>query len=379
MVEKNLCKSCGACYKICPQKAINMHESKYGFAVPEIDESKCINCKLCDTVCKNTTIKNDFKLQESYLVRTFDNNVLSQSRSGGCFMELAKYMIGKYQATVFGATLKNSEPKYIQINQLEDLVNIAGSKYVWCNHYDTFDAVVNLLKMDQYVLFSGLPCQVAGLKACLKLKCIDCEKLYTVDIVCHGCPSTKVYKDYIEMMEGIYKGKITNFNFRDKNEFGWKSHIESFSIGNKKYFSDVYTRIFYSHYALNNSCFYCDYKDVDRVGDFSLADGWGIEKTNLPLNDDKGASLVLVNNTKAGNLFNELKNNLEVFRVELKDYMQPALKKPVDKPVQYEQFWNDYDKGIKYLLKKYIKYNFGRKIRFYAKIVYYKVKKGSYI
>lgn len=377
MIKNELCKSCGACKNSCPKNAITMKNSKYGFYIPSINDNLCIHCGMCDKVCENTHKKNDKKEQECFAVRTLNKQILRTSRSGGFFMELARYVINTFDATVYGAVLNNNEPIYYGTNKIDELKKFSGSKYVWCDPQNVFKEIYNLLNQGKYVLFSGLPCQVAGIKAYLLTKNIDLSKFLTTDIVCHGCPSKKVFYDYLKMQEKKYKGSIMLFNFRNKEEFGWKAHIESFVVNGKIHYSDKYTRTFYSHYALNNACFYCEYKDIARVGDFSIADCWGIEKKDSVLNDDKGTSLVMVNNGKAKNIFSELISELYVDKIYISEYMQPALIKSVDKPKDYEDFWNEYNKGFTYCLKKYVNYNLKRRLRFIFKIIYYKSKKGK--
>lgn len=132
----------------------------------------------------------------------------------------------------------------------------------------------------------------------MKIKKIDSSKLITIDIVCHGCPSKKVFDDYIDFQCRRYNDKLIEFQFRNKKDFGWIPHIETLYFQNKKVYSDIWSRTFYSHYALRNSCFSCEYKSTNRVGDISLADAWNIEKTDSCLNDAKGANLVLLNSGK---------------------------------------------------------------------------------
>lgn len=379
MIENSLCKECGACMAVCPVGAIS-NEQKNGFTHPIINLDKCINCKLCDYACdlaSNNVFKKSIK-QKSYVARSKEPDYFMTSRSGGFFRTISEFYVRKYSAVVYGATVSGKKVDYERVDEVSRLNVFSGSKYVWCDHRKQLYNVAKDLQDSKIVIVSGLPCQISGVISFLKIKKIDSSKLITIDIVCHGCPSKKVFDDYIDFQCRRYNDKLIEFQFRNKKDFGWSPHIETLYFQNKKVYSDIWTRTFYSHYALRNSCFSCEYKSTNRVGDISLADAWNIEKTDSCLNDDKGANLVLLNSEKGIKIFDEIRNEFNYFETDLFDFMQPALKKSVDKPAKYDLFWSDYSKnGYKYVLKRYIHYGIKEKCKFFIKKKIYSKNKSK--
>lgn len=200
-------------------------------------------------------------------------------------------------------------------------------------------------------MFSGTPCHVAGLVKYLGKK--KFEKLLLVDIVCHGVPSSKIFKDYIDYVEKIYNGKVDNFDFRDKS-FGWNTHIESFIIDNKKYSSNIYTNLFYSHLGLRESCYTCQVANLNRPSDITIADCWGIAENRPDIDDNKGVSLVIINTKKGKFIQEKILSDLEYYIIDINDYMQPQLKGPNKRSEKVDVFWDDYlNNGFTYIAKKY--------------------------
>lgn len=159
-------------------------------------------------------------------------------------------------------------------------------------------------------MFSGTACQIAGLISYLEVSKINMENLFTVDIVCHGVPSPLVWKDYIELIKVRYGDEIQDYNFRNKNKFGWVSHVETATVKAKQHHMNEFTQLFYSHRIIRPSCFKCNFKGLERKSDITLADFWGIDKVLPRFNDGKGVSLVLINSDKGVSLFNKCKNEL---------------------------------------------------------------------
>lgn len=377
MISTTLCKSCNACAAACPQNAISLLDNSQGFKRVNIDDNKCIGCGICEKVCSAT--EEDLLFHKNitvYAAKSLSEKVRLQSRSGGIFYELAKDILVN-GGVVYGAALVDNGARHIRLETVDELSKICGSKYVWSTHEDCFSVVVNDLKSNRQVLFSGLPCQIAGLKAYLNNDGIQNDNLILCDIICHGVSSPKLLKDYLEYMEKKYKEKVIKFDFRNKINFGWKAHLESVYFRNKTLHTDMWTNLFYSHLSLRSSCFTCRYKSTERVGDISLGDCWNIEKTDSCLNDDNGASLVLLNTEKGKHLFERLQT-VYMEEISLSDYMQPALFRSVEKPDNYDDFWRNYtEQGFSYILKTYAGNNFKGRMRTRIKVLYYKYKRGK--
>ena len=215
-----------------------------------------------------------------------------------------------------------------------------------------FRQVKQDLKDGFQVLFSGTPCQTAGLNSFIGRRLRD--KLILVDIVCHGVPSPHVWRDYLSYIERKYGDKISEVNFRDKELYGWTSHRESFKFvngGGKM----TFTFLFYRHIMFRPSCGKCHFCNTRRPSDITLADFWGWEKSVPGFNnDDKGCSLVLVNTGKGKELFETVRTRMTVVPVQLDKALQPNLMHPSVLDPRSEKFAKDYaEKGFVYVMKRY--------------------------
>lgn len=302
------CTGCMACYNKCPKGAITISYSKAGFYTPHIDTDKCVDCGLCYSVCpQNKEIQNRHETTICYAVMAKDE-VRKNSASGGVFAAIAKEYInnGGY---VCGAAFSDDfkHVNHIIINKLNDLIRLQNSKYVQSNIGNTFIQIKQLLEDGKRVLFSGTPCQVAGLNNYLGLKY---DNLLTIDIVCHGIPSPLVWEKYLA--EISKDQKIKSVSFRNKS-YGWHNSYFLEIQTDKKFFKDksdknLYYRTFFDHLLINESCYSCKYTNLTREGDLTLGDFWGIENYDTKLDDNKGTSLVLVNTDKGRNILDNCKS-----------------------------------------------------------------------
>ena len=298
------CCSCGACYNKCPVGAITMQENEEGFLVPVIDKNKCTNCGLCVKVCPSLNVQyNNTDKPECYAAMA-DDEIRMKSSSGGIFTLLAEDILDKGGYVCGAAFDDNWDVHHIIVDNKNDLEKLRGSKYVQSDTEDCYKKIKKLLDEDKYVLFSGCPCQVAGLYSFLGK---NYEKLYTVDILCHGSPSRGVWKKYLN--ENFNKNEIKKINFRDKNKIGWScSHCTISTKNGDDIVTDDFTKLFHASINLRESCYDCKYSKKPRPADITLGDFWGISEYKKDLNDDKGLSFVLTNNAKGKFLFD---NNLK--------------------------------------------------------------------
>ena len=310
-IEKRDCCGCSACANICPHGAIEMVENSEGFLYPEIDQSKCVNCGLCKKTCPFLNKINDnFKTPDCYAAMA-DDEIRKVSSSGGAFSIIAEYILNK-NGYICGCTfdLYELKAKHIIINSKEELYKLRRSKYLQSDIGNIYQEVKKILDNDNYLLFSGTPCQVAGLKSFLRK---TYEKLLTVDILCHGVPSQKVYIKYLNELKNADDEKFLEVNFKDKS-ISWMSNWAKITTKtNKNTYSklqteDNYMQLFLSNISLRQNCTDCKYCTTQREGDFTIADFWGIDNYDKNLNDGKGTSLVLVNNKKAQSVYSEIQN-----------------------------------------------------------------------
>ena len=354
--EKDKCCGCYACYNICPQNAIEMKEDEKGFKYPYIDKEKCVSCGLCERVCpilNKSKINNEPK---AYACINKNDHIRSESSSGGIFTLLAENILSK-SGVVFGAAFdEDINVKHYMIEKQEDLYKFRGSKYVQSQIGDAYKLAKSKLDEDKYVLFTGTPCQIEGLKSYLRK---NYDKLYTQDIVCHGVPSPLVWDKYKKNIENKYKDRIVEFNFRNK-EKSWKSYDLSIKFASgknidEKASNNLYMKAFLKDICLRDSCYNCTFKSMNRISDITLADFWGIQKVKPDFDDDKGTSLVVINSEKGKELFESIKSNIRHEAVNIHEAIKynPSMIKSVPLPNTRETFFRDiHDIDIENAIKK---------------------------
>ena len=280
------------------------------------------------------------------------------SRSGGAFVAISSLIL-EQKGAVYGAG-------YSQENDFHRIIHkrattkharneFCGSKYVQSDLADTFPSIKSDLESGLPVLFSGTGCQVGALHTYLGK---EYDNLYTIDIVCHGAPSPKIWSDYLDMREKEYQGKVTGVNFRNKKTHGWKKHRELIKIGDQKIDSRVYTNLFYKELVSRPSCYQCIYANTNRPGDITIADFWGHEKA-IPdkWDDDKGISLVLVNTKQGMHIWEKAREQMEWVDCTGYPFRHQNMKRPTKKSELYDAFWSDYtSNGFEYCVKKYLNY-----------------------
>lgn len=277
-----------------------------------------------------------------YAVKHKDESVRAVSRSGGIFTALSDLIL-ESGGVIYGCVLsKDFEAIHVKADSVELRNLMRGSKYIQSELGDTYKSIKRDLDAGRDVFFSGTSCQVAGLRSFLSR---DYENLICTDIVCHGAPSKKVWLQYLKWQEKRNGKKVVAVDFRDKENFGWRAYIETLIMDDgNKVSSEVFKNLFYGHTVLRPSCYECPYKDVMHPGDITIADYWGIEKAAPEFDDDKGVSLVLVNNDKGESLFEKCKGKMIWKATKIEDSMQPPLKAPFPNPKNRESFWNDFQK-----------------------------------
>ena len=310
ILKKVDCSGCHTCYNICPKRCIEMKVDEEGFWYPQVDQGKCINCGLCEKVCPILNKIKQKSIQQAYACINRNEKIRLDSSSGGIFTIIADYVI-KYEGVVFGAAFdENFNVVHQYVDTKEGLISLRGSKYVQSRIGNTYKEAKEFLDKGKLVLFTGTPCQIAGLKTFLKS---DYDNLLCIDIICHGVPSPMVWKKYVNFRRKFNR-QIENIFFRNKSE-GWKKFSLLITFGRKVYYKanltkDVYMQGFLQNLYLRPSCYNCKFKSKDRLSDFTLADFWGIDKIAPDMDDDKGTSLVIIHSKAAEQVFNKLKDKI---------------------------------------------------------------------
>lgn len=287
-----------------------------------------------------------------YAVKHKNDSVIAASRSGGIFTAISDWVLAK-NGILYGCVLDESfHAIHIRTESAQDRNRMRGSKYIQSKLGDTYKNVKQDLIDGKLVLFTGTSCQVAGLKQYLEK---EYENLLCVDIVCHGVPSPKAWKAYLIWQEEKNKSKIKAVDFRNKKDYGWREHIETLYFENGNSISSkIFTYLFFEHSILRPCCYECPYKSVIHPGDITIADYWGIEKAAPEFDDNKGVSLVLVNNEFGQKAFDDIKDMLKYKKTKIEDSMQPSLIAPVERPSQREAFWRDFEnQDFDFIVKKY--------------------------
>ena len=311
------CSSCGACANVCARGAITMRLDKEGFFRPVIDESICSKCGACKRVCpwtRNVSNPNDCSVSPKTIAAyAKDEQVRLGSSSGGIFSVLAEHVLDCGGVVVGVAQVAPTRFEHIVVENKADLSKLRGSKYVQANPGMIYKQVRALLIDGRSVLFSGTPCQVAALYSVLGEKSFD--NLWTIDIVCHGTPSVKLFEKFAENLSKVHNSTLQSTEFRDKST-GWKSYSISQMFDNGKKISEPYgqsnyMRLFLSRICQNQSCSDCKYRKIPRIADITLGDFWGVANYHPEMDDDKGTSVVLLNTIHGEELFENVSERVK--------------------------------------------------------------------
>ncbi len=354
--HKNDCCGCTLCSEICPKDAIRMKPDVMGFLYPEVDDSRCIDCGLCAKYCAFTpTYKTEKNLPQpiAYGGKHKDPANIAKSQSGAAFVALSDYILSS-GGVVYGAGYgEHFRVVHKRATNESGRDEFRGSKYVQSDMTGVYASIREDLDNERIVMFTGTPCQTAAVSSCFarhKLR----QNLYLMDIVCHGVPGPYMWEAYLQFLEKKQGEKLTKVNFRDKGYKGWHSHVESFTFAHSHTYT--YTYLFYSHINLRYSCANCPYTNLRRTSDVTVADFWGIEKSQAAHlgEDNKGCSLFLLNTPKGVEWFGKIKENLLCQEVRLDECMQPQLMHPAELHKKRDQFEADYAKyGFAYVRRKY--------------------------
>jgi coenzyme F420-reducing hydrogenase beta subunit len=312
ITDKTKCSGCAACFSVCGKNAIEMKPDEEGFLYPFVDNSACIKCGLCVKGCPVLNNRPQNKIAKVYAATNKDENVLQKSSSGGMFSLLANYIFSG-GGIVFGAAFdENFKVVHKSAQNHEELDALRRSKYIQSEIGETFKQTKGFLDNKRSVLFTGTPCQIAGLKNYLGK---DYEELLTADLICHSVVSPEVWEQYLERE----LGGIISADFRDKT-FGWDKSRAVIYLRDKKEISagNFMLGFGYCLYC-RPSCGNCSFKDAAKHSDFTMADFWGVKKVKPETYDKNGVSLLILNSQKASNVFEEIKQNIKYAEIPLED------------------------------------------------------------
>ena len=366
MIEKKECCGCTACVHICPVNCITMQEDEEGFLYPVIEEEKCIHCHKCVGVCPVRNTKQINTKTKTFVGYCTDKEIRKQSSSGGIFSVVAEWII-QQKGIVFGAAFDdNFEVHHIAIETKAELEKLRGSKYVQSRLENVYLEVKQYLEMKRIVLFTGTACQIAGLKNYLNT---EDENLYTIDVLCHGVPSPKIWRMYLDEKQKQYHSSIEQYEFRNK-ENGWKNYFINILFSDKqqymvRYFEDDFMGMFLGNIDLRPSCHACHFKGFPKISDMTIGDCCGIENHMPDMDDDKGTSVIMVHSSNGKRMLEGVRGNLRLREANLDTVLPPTAdsRKSVEMHPNRRKYWEDMKNGESFEnLCRYVQKNFMQKV-----------------
>ncbi len=325
IVNKDRCVGCGACRNACPKGCIGMDADQEGFLHPTINTDLCIDCRLCQSVCPVLSDRIADHLQtRAYGAHAKEQEVVHNSSSGGIFTLLSKEILNR-GGVVFGASFDGPEQiQHIAVEDEVELWRLRGSKYVQSHIGITYQQAAKALKSDRWVLFSGMPCQIAGLRSYLRK---DYEKLLCVDTICHSAPSPKVWKQFLNEVQSSFSSKVIKANFREKQN-GWEKYFLRLDLENGETIrytgaENWYMQAFIQGLSTRPSCYSCKFKGENHLSDLTLGDFWGVRQAAPECLHTDGTSLVLAHTEKGQHFLDLCKDQMEIRQTDFSQAIQP--------------------------------------------------------
>lgn len=325
VLEHNRCTGCSACYTACAHNAITMQYDEEGFEYPVVNQDVCIDCGLCQITCpvlqydKRKTLRtanNDAQVGYAAKNKNYPQRLISSS--GSIFPPIAEWILEKGGLVVGIAYDEKFNAKHLIIDSKDDLKDIQGSKYLQCKADNTtFIRIKDELKTGRLVLYSGMACQVEGLKSFLRK---EYENLYTIDLICMGIPSSVIWQKYLN---AFFNGEtVLHVNFKEKS-VGWDSFCFYIKTNKREFkergMENLYLQSMFRSWNMRPSCFQCPFKNERRFSDFTLADCWGANRLVPSIDDNKGLSSVIVHSTKGQRLWRLLADKVDSVEICIND------------------------------------------------------------
>lgn len=363
---KSHCFGCEACVQVCSKAAITMEEDQDGFRYPLIDASKCVNCGMCRKVCPYDNMPQRYG-EDKFVFGGYslDKDIRFESTSGGAFSEIVNvYCDDNY--VIFGAEADGLEVFHRYITNKRELGRFRKSKYSQSKIGTAYKDAKRFLKEGKKVLFSGTPCQIAGLKAYLGNTAY--EKLLTIEVVCEGVPSPLYVRKMNKHIQAKYGARIKSLDYRYTScsfvaKGRWDFEQMKICMSNGKTLSkdrwfNPFWSIWLKHLMSRPSCYECPFTNRERVADITLGDLWGVHIYCPELyGKNGGASLVIGNTEKGKSVISEAAKNMYGHELKFEDALryQGPMRKPIPDNPRREEFMTDLrsDMDYKQITKKW--------------------------
>lgn len=380
--DKKECTACTACINICPVNCISMIQDEEGFHYPTAD-ARCIHCKKCENICPIENKKTEGTIEiKQFAVAAVANDytIWKSSTSGGAFTEICN-AFGDDETVVFGAKFEELKVIHDYVVGVKNIHVFRKSKYIQSSMLNNFVKAKDFLEQGKQVVFSGTPCQIAGLKSFLNK---EYDNLLTIDLICHGVGSPKVFNSVVDYYGRKYGRKIIEYSFRNRRIlFGnQRLHISKHRLDNDKTYQvdrDIYNDFFLSQLCLRPSCGRnCKFRSINRFSDITIADFKNKSDVFPKLRDSKNYSTIIVNSMKGSKVFKGLQKNMNILACELDDikkYNPLFCKHTKDNPLRNE-FFIDYIEGVELdlLVKKYSSKRVSKIKQFFKDIIPHRFK-----
>lgn len=378
IINKSDCCGCSACESKCPKHAINLIADDEGFKYPVVDDEQCVECGLCIAVCpiisKIEYLRGNDLNPDAYMVKYKSDEVRYKSSSGGVFTALYEEVV-QNGGVVYGAKYEKEfsfKVKHDRATTIQECEQFRKSKYVQSDMSGIFEVVKKDLNNGRRVLFSGTPCQVAGLK--LYLKNVSMNNLAVVDIICHSVPSPLIWGEFIKYIGVKHGSKVVDFISRYKKA-GWHTNYNCYVLksGEKKYGN----KLSFNHHSLFNTklisrpcCYSCKFVDLPHAGDLTMADFWGVENVDKAFDDNKGVSALIINTPKGRQLFEEINDKFVYQFSTVQTILSYNHSESISMNPKRDKFWEEYRNfGYLYVANKYADYSYPKRMIWYLKRV----------
>lgn len=373
------CTLCGSCYNACPVDAISFKTLYLDFLYPAIDNSRCVGCDRCEKSCPILADKQEPEsgYPIAFAARSRDEEARRKSSSGGVFYELASKILSE-GGYICGAVFdEHFHVKHIVSNAQKDLYRMMGSKYAQSDMGMCFRQIKTLLDEGKNVLFTGCPCQVAGLRTYIGRKH---PNLLLVELICHGIPSDHMLQTYIGMQERKYGARLTRMEFRNKKK-GWHNSSVRMEFENGRVHSepmtfDTYMQGYFRGVTLKESCFSCQFRGFKSGSDLTIGDLWGAEISIPDMDDNNGLSAVIVNSEKGTLFLNRSKIIRRQFEINKILKYNQSLLTSFDEGAQRAAFYAyteryDLERAIETFFQETLLQKAKRKFRFFLRYAWY--------